>query len=302
MQKQRLRRGLKNLYKAIPAKQVLYRGLRRVWVPPESVSRYLSFRDVFTVKVGERSFRMNHYGFDIETSVFWRGLAGCWEGRSLTVWAKLCSRSHVIFDIGANTGIYALVAKTVNPASEVHGFEPVERVFRKLQANRVINQFDITCRPEAVSDYDGDGIVYDLPTEHIYSATLNKNLHGSGNAAAAIARPVKTIRLDTYMDRLGLQRLDLMKIDVESHEPEVLVGLGRYLELMKPTILLEVWNDEVGERVEHALSGLGYLFFHTDERDPFRLAERVVNPAPSEERVNYLACVPGVAEFLGLAH
>jgi FkbM family methyltransferase len=287
---------------AVPFKKQVFSGLKKLWVPPQKISRYLYFRDVFSVSIGQKNFHINHYGFDVETSIFWYGLTGAWEKISMSVWIKLCERSRVIFDIGANTGVYSLVAKTVNPTSQVHSFEPVKRVFEKLVANNYLNQYNIDCQQVAISNYDGEGVIYDLPTEHIYSVTLNKNMHNAHLATAVRPTMVKAIRLDTFIKSAGLEHVDLLKIDVESHEPQVLEGMGNSLGLMHPTMLLEVWNDEFGTRIEKVLSGHGYLFFCTNEMQPFRPADHIRNPDPSKGYLSYLVCGPEAADYLKLKY
>ena len=42
-----------------------------------------------------------------------------------------------------------------------------------------------------------------------------------------------------------ITKIDLLKIDVETHEPEVLEGYTKYIHLHKPTMLIEILNDEL---------------------------------------------------------
>jgi FkbM family methyltransferase len=284
---------------AIPFKKQVFCALKKVWVPPSKISRHLYFNGVFTVDVGERHYSVNHYGFDVETSIFWYGLTGAWEKISMSAWIALCEEAKVIVDIGANTGAYSLVAKALSPGSLVYSFEPVKRVFEKLVANNRLNHYDTACQQSAVSNYDGEGIVYDLPTEHIYSVTLNKNMHSRHLIAAAQPTMVRVTRLDTFMSAVGLKHIDLVKIDVESHEPEVLEGMGAYLSSI-PALLLEVWNNDVGRRIEQIVGEYDYLYFRTDEIQPFYPTEHIEKPGPSGGYVNYLLCTPQIASHLGL--
>jgi hypothetical protein len=150
----------------------------------------------------------------------------------------------------------------------------------------------------AVSNYDGEGVIYDLPTEHIYSVTLNKDLHNLELPAQRVT--VIARRLATFIEQRGLTKVDLIKIDVESHEPEVLEGMGEYLDLMRPTILMEVWNDEVGRRAEAVLAQHDYLFFSTDETEPFKPATYIRNPNPAKGYLTYLICSQQTADMLNL--
>ncbi len=159
---------------------------------------------------------MRHYGFELENEVFWRGLENGWEHVSISLWTKLVKEANVILDVGANTGIYSLIAKSVNPDSRVYAFEPVERVFEKLEFNNRLNDFDIICFDQALSDTDGEAIIYDVPSEHVYSVTVNKNINTLD--ATVIPTKIKIMKLDTFIERIKIERVDLIKIDVETHQ------------------------------------------------------------------------------------
>ena len=79
-------------------------------------------------------------------------------------------------DIGANTGVYSLVTKTLNPNAKVIAFEPIQRTFEKLVYNNFINNYDIICEQTALSDKDGQGYIYDPDTVHNNLATLNADV------------------------------------------------------------------------------------------------------------------------------
>lgn len=56
-----------------------------------------------------------------------------------------------------------------------------------------------------------------------------------------------------------------MKIDVETFEPEVLDGMGKYLQIFKPSLVIEILNDQVADKIEELIEGVGYLKFNIDE-------------------------------------
>ncbi|MGZ6520119.1 MAG: FkbM family methyltransferase, partial [Bacteroidia bacterium] len=148
---------------------------------PENIYRHLYFEDVFTVKSESYKFLITHYGFQLENEIFWKGLTNGWEKVSMKLWIELSKKSAVILDIGANTGIYSLVSKTVNPTAEVFAFEPVERIYNKLEKNNKLNNYDIHCFELALSDKNGEAIIYDPLTPHVYSVAVNKNISGLDN-------------------------------------------------------------------------------------------------------------------------
>ncbi|MBL7725350.1 MAG: FkbM family methyltransferase [Chitinophagaceae bacterium] len=290
-----MKKFLKNLYNLVPFKKAMFHVLRAVWSPKESVFRHLKFKGVFTVPVGKTGkFKIKHYGYQVENEIFWKGLTNGWEKESIKIWMKLCEKSTVIFDIGANTGIYSLIAKCVNPASQVFAFEPVARVFEKLKANIELNKYDIISSDAAISDKDGTAMFYDLPTEHVYSVTINKNLNAPG--IQTIETKVQTLTLDTFIRQHNISRIDLMKIDVETHEPEVLEGFSEYLLQYRPAMLIEILNDEVGRRVSDLVKGAGYYYFNIDEVGSIRQVDTI----SKSDYYNYLFCSKEVATDLGL--
>ena len=283
------------MYRLIPFKKQLYLALKKVWTPHEPIYRHLYFKGVFNVKVDDRTrFKMNHYGYQIENEIFWTGLTGGWEKTSMTIWIALCKKAMVIFDIGANTGIYSLVAKAAHPASEVYAFEPVKRVYSKLVENSRLNGYDIACHELAVSNVDGQALIYDTPDDHILSVTLNKNLNHP--ETKVIPTMVSTVRLSSLMEKNGIKKIDLIKIDVETHEPEVLEGLKPYLSRDKPAMLIEVLNDDIGRQIEKIVQGNDYLYFNIDEKGGIRRSESI----QKSDHYNYLLCQHDAAHFLGL--
>jgi FkbM family methyltransferase len=291
--------GLKNaaraLYGAFPFKKPLFDVIRKFYRPPARLLYHLWFKGAFPVDVAGRRFLVNNErGLDMETAIFWTGITGSWEPTSMSLWIELCKRSQVVIDVGANTGVFALVAKGVNPTSRVVAVEPIERIHAKLVANNDLNGYDIECLLLALTNYDGEGVMYDLPYDHVYAVMLNENLHTS----PAVERKVSVLRGDTLIRERGLGRVDLIKIDVESHEPEVLEGLADCLRTMQPALLVEIWNDEIGKRVQAILDGHGYLYYALDEtRGPRRVSE-IRHPLPGY--MNHLVCTAETAAALGL--
>jgi FkbM family methyltransferase len=207
---------------------------------------------------------------------------------------QLCSKSKVIFDIGANTGIYSLIAQTLNPDAEIYAFEPMERVFEKLKKNIALNNFTIIPVRKAISDKDGMATIYPTNAEHTYSVTVNKNL--SSPETSVIATRIETVSLNSFIRETNISKIDLMKIDVETHEPEVLEGFLDYLSLFKPTFLIEVLNDEIGNKIYDIVKNLGYLYFNIDEKGSINQVERITK----SDFYNYLLCNREIAEALRL--
>jgi len=285
----------KKIYNALPFKKQFFMLLKKIYRPGPNTYKHLHFKGVLTIPINEsQSFKINHHGYQIENELFWGGIGEGFEKESVALWIKLCQRSEIILDIGANTGVYSLVAKTLNKNSKVYAFEPVTRVFEKLEANVRLNNFEIHCSTYALSDKNGKAIIFDPCTEHLYSVTVNKNLTPSNKNVKQIE--IETITLDTIVEKYRLQKIDLMKVDVETHEPEVMRGFNTYLKKFQPTMLMEILSDEVGSQLQTIFKDMDYLYFNIDERKGIRQVENITK----SDYWNYLICRKEIARELKL--
>jgi hypothetical protein len=108
---------------------------------------------------------------------------------------------------------------------------------------------------------------------------------------------ISTVRLDSFLVSAHVPKVDLVKIDVETHEAEVLEGLGEYLDRYRPAMLIEVLNDEVGSNVERLVKGKGYLYFNIDDK---KGTLRQVGKIAKSDFYNYLLCNEDIARYLRL--
>jgi FkbM family methyltransferase len=292
-----MKKIIKAVYDFIPFKKELFTALRVIWKPRERIFKHLHFVGVFTVPVTEeKKFKIKHYGYQIENEVFWSGLTSGWEKESIKLWMKLCETSEVIFDIGANTGIYSLMAKCIRPDASVYAFEPVARVFTKLKENIALNRYDIIPVKKAMSNTDGVAIIYDTSTEHTYSVTVNKNLNAK--EIDVVETKIETITMDSFIREKNIKKIDLIKIDVETHEPEVIEGFSEYISRFQPSILIEILNNDIGEKISKMIQHLDYLYFNIDERGGIRQVSKITK----SDYYNYLLCDAQIASKIGLIH
>ena len=275
----------------LPARQPILKALR-VIRPPKSVYSRLPFKGDFRVAVnGTGAFVMHSHGHGDENAIFWRGLFGFGERASMQLWVRLCAGASCIFDVGANWGLFSLVAAAANPKARIFGFEPVTPSLQIFRANVALNQFpSLEIIHAAVGNLDGAVPMFFNPTDP-KQASL-------GGGAGAVREDVTALRLDTFVRQRGLPRLDLLKIDVETFEPLVLEGMGALLAQQHPTILIEVLNDEVGARLENLLPP-DYLCFHVDEESGAQRRDSIRRI--SRKSRNYLLCSASQAKALGLS-
>jgi FkbM family methyltransferase len=245
----------------LPFKQQVATAARKLPLP-WAVKRHLRFAGIVNVRIdATHEFRVHTAG-PIERNLFFRGFGGGWEATSIRLWATLAPSAQTILDVGANVGIYALTARAVNPSAQILAFEPSERIFQKLSANIELNGYAMLAEKLAVSAQDGSASLYDYEREVFYAATLEVPEPGDRRS---VMRTVTTVRLDSYCAERGIDSVDLMKLDIEGHEPAALEGMGALLESSKPTMLIEVLSSSAADALTRRLSPLGYRYYRIFE-------------------------------------
>ena len=266
---QLIKRAIKTCYGFIPLKKQIFNIIKKLNIPIGILYKHLQFKGNITVRVEDKSFYMYHNGGAIENEVYWQGLGNSWEEETIWLWIKLCKSSKTIFDIGANTGLYSLIAKTVNPFAKVFAFEPSENTYSKLQHNNNLNNTKIVTEKVALSNDLGSKTFYDVFDRNQTSASLspNKLKNFEGYKGAINEYFVKTDTLANYIKINNINCIDLIKIDVELHEPEVIEGFGNYLIQFKPYIIMEVLTSEISDKLNAIFRNTGYHFYHLFQKN-----------------------------------
>lgn len=290
-------RFLVNCWKLNPAKRLTRNIIQKFNIPIGRFYKDTRYRGNFSVKLNDKKFTLYNPGdTTIENEIFWKGIDHSWEPVSLNIWRELCRTNQTILDIGANSGIYTVLAATINPEANIFAFEPVERTLKLLKANIQVNAFkNVQSFSQAVSDKTGTAIFHDVTTTSQYSASLNKEILSSLPKEVKTTYSIETVRLDDFSE-INQLPIDLIKLDVELHEVEAMVGMRSIIRANKPSILVEILTDEIGERLENELEGLGYLFFNIDEVNPPILTSKL----SKSTFYNFLICQPETAHSLGL--
>ncbi len=260
-------RSFTKLYKKLPPKyqKKLIYILDRLDILPFSIKKIVKYDGIFKVKVDPGvSFKMINCGGEIENQIFTKGLGKTWEKDVYWIYKELCQISDVLFDIGANTGIYSLIAKSINRDIQVFAFEPSARIFEKLKTNIELNGNGIVSEQLAISNKSGTSLFYDTPNEHETAASLSsKKLKDAYWYKGKVTEyEVPVIKLSDYIKKNDIKQIDLLKLDIEMHEVEALEGLGEYLEAFKPVMIIEVLNTQMTEKMNSFFNLEDFKIFH----------------------------------------
>jgi FkbM family methyltransferase len=248
-----------------PNRKIICEVIKKTRIPHDSFYKELKFNWKFKVKLAKnKSFYMYNFGGSVETETFWKGAFTTWENDAGWLWMQLCRCCNVIFDVGANKGIYSLVAKTINPNARVYAFEPSVYTFDKMVKNIELNRFDISCERMAISNRSGNQVFYDVPRQNQTTASLSpdKMKNFEGYRGEVLEYKVPTISLSDYIEINNILAVDLIKIDIELHEPEAIEGLGKYLSTYKPIVFVEVLTEEIAVKLNELIDFENFKLFH----------------------------------------
>jgi FkbM family methyltransferase len=152
-------------------------------------------------------------------------------------------------DVGANMGFFSYVLS--KHFKRVVAFEANDMLTDNLSAH---NSGNITVYHQALSSAEGDATLY-IPVRDSMPLVGWASLK-PGNCPGVdehIQRPIKIVTLDS----LAVADVGFMKIDVEGHEVEVLEGAYDTISRYRPTILIEVKDDNLN-RVSEFFAKINY--------------------------------------------
>jgi FkbM family methyltransferase len=177
-------------------------------------------------------------------------IQGHYEGHLRPVLADLLSEGDTFVDVGANVGLYSLLAsRIVGPEGSVHAFEPNSENCRLILLSSRHNAMEnITLWPVALGADPGHSLFTTALGSNgsLVTETEDRLLH-----TTAVVVPI--VRLDDTID----EKINLMKIDVEGAESLVIKGASALVEKHRPAVITE-FSLEMLSRVSGD-NGLDYL-------------------------------------------
>jgi FkbM family methyltransferase len=169
-------------------------------------------------------------------------VCGSFEPNEFAFLDRMLRPGMVFVDVGANDGYYTLfAARRVGASGRVVAAEPSSRERAHLQRNLGRNGLDnVSVVPAAIGAAVGIADLHLAHGVHAGHNTLGGFAHDDVVRASLERVPVEP--LDSVIARLGLARVDFMKIDVEGAEASVIAGAQAVLTTMRPVLLMEI-ND-----------------------------------------------------------
>jgi FkbM family methyltransferase len=157
-------------------------------------------------------------------------------------------------DVGANFGYWTCFVAHQAGVSSIVAFEPEPSNFQFLRKNvaALCNEIDVQLVPAALGSVEKN-------------ASLCASNDDPGSFFVGVGgTQIKQMKFDTWTASQNIDRIGLIKIDVEGYEYEVLSGAVEAICEHKPVIICELIrrylarNKRTPEDVFRLLSGLGY--------------------------------------------
>ena len=197
--------------------------------------------------------RLNNNGFCPEYPIpFWYEYNMVEMGVQLAL-RDLCRPGDTVFDVGANIGgISVVMSRAVGPNGIVCAFEASQRVLSSLQSNIIVSG----CNNVHIYNY----VIYNKSNEwvNVYHSGASGNIQADSifpSENNTDSHEVQSLSLDDFVTFSKLTPT-IIKMDIEGAEYDALQGMSRLLSESHPTLILEVFPNDL--RCYEVLLGWGY--------------------------------------------
>jgi len=177
-----------------------------------------------------------------------------------------CGPEAVIYDIGANVGVYSLALAAGSPGRRLLAFEPAPKTSAQLQANVDCNELSdrievVNC---GVGNEDGTRPFFVSTYAELSGFDRESATRWEADIAETVEVPIH--RVDTIV--ASHDPPDAIKIDVEGASPAVLRGARETLETHQPTLFIELHEEglsvDIGREAREVLKAVDYTIADRD--------------------------------------
>jgi len=173
---------------------------------------------------------------------------------------------RTVIDVGSNRGQSIIEYLIAFPRAQIHGFEPGEELCLALK-NKFRSESRVQLHQEAVSNYDGEAVLYLKAADSTHSLIQADGLIGS--------QRVKAVTLDSFTSGNDFNCIDFCKIDTEGNDLNVLRGAIELLRHQRISFVQVESSTRKDisyfcrfEDIEQFLTSFGYELFGFYDQQP----------------------------------
>jgi len=167
------------------------------------------------------------------------------SGENAFLCAYLCNINNpIVIDVGANKGDYSIACRKVQPDARIYALEPHPVSFKKLK--KIAREKRIFAFNLGISTEVGKKILYDRndsASEGTSHASLYRDVIEKIHHVPSVMIECEFTTLDNFISSVGLETIDLLKIDTEGHEFSVLQSAVKVLRAGKVNAIQFEFNE-----------------------------------------------------------
>jgi len=169
----------------------------------------------------------------------------------------------VIFDIGANIGTFTTWMARAFPTGKIYAFEPQRAIFQMLSGNAAINNLYNVYTHNIALGQENKKIRFSEPNY------FEKNDYGTFSLVEDIIAQktnnvitIESKTLDSFVEYYDIEKIDLLKIDVEGMDLDVLIGGIETIKKYLPIIFIEHSDNRrsIIEEIQNFLNQFQYSY------------------------------------------
>lgn len=212
-------------------------------------------------------------------------LYGVYEPFMLDLFSSHLQPGQTFIDIGANIGQHTMYAAClVGTTGNVHAFEPIPSLYKQIKDSVQVNHF------ENVVHVHNCALGENETVEKLF---VSKNKGGSSLVNDDETEDIISVHVKNGDKELGMiEKIDVIKIDVEGYEYEVLQGIKQTLSIHRPIIFIEFSGNFYhqqghgnGAKILRLLRDLGYDLFDIEDDLKKVTDDNLFNEVISKTRV-----------------
>ena len=229
--------------------------LAYIWTHPENRGRQIQAIGRFTC--WQLYKRLVHHSFDIELgdglrlrcyhdsrSASAALYCGLYDYDEMNFLLRFLQNGDSFLDIGANIGIYTLLAARQTPAGQIYSVEALPKNAVRLKENLSLNQFNnVTVYEVAASSHQGH------VTLNLADGDSTPSISVTTAKTKKLDRPSLQVSTDTLNNLIvdSVEHLTLAKMDIEGAELLALKGATLLLQQHRPM----VWILEINSQIQN---------------------------------------------------
>lgn len=160
------------------------------------------------------------------------------ESDYISYYYKMVKKGAIVFDIGANIGLFSLIAATkMSNEGAIYAFEPAEMPHKQFENSIKLNDYTIiNLEKLGVADQVGK-ISFNVCEDDAYNSLGNKPMKEIKEIIE-----INVTSVDTFCAEKNIEKIDILKMDTEGAEYLILEGGKRIFSAEDAPIIFSEYN------------------------------------------------------------